>query len=61
MTFLCLLRAVQIAKGLLFDILLGQEGTPLQFLCMKGLSIDNLSDTAVLKMTRVNWCQLRRL
>jgi hypothetical protein len=61
MTFLCLLRAVQISKGLIFDILSGQEGTPLQFLHMKGLSIDNLSDTAALKMTHVNWCQLRCL
>jgi hypothetical protein len=28
---------------------------------VKGLSINNLSDTAALKMTRVNWCQLHCL
>jgi hypothetical protein len=58
MAFLGLLRAVRIAKGLLFDIPAGQEDAPKQFLCAKGLRIDNLSDTAALKMTRFNWSQL---
>jgi hypothetical protein len=61
MAFLGLLRAVRIAEGLLFDIPAGQEDTPIQFLLAKGLHIDNLSDTAELKMTHFNWSQLRCL
>ncbi len=61
MAFLGLLRAVQIAKGLLFDILVGQSDAPLQFSRAKGLCIDDLSNTAVLKMTRFNWSQLGHL
>jgi hypothetical protein len=61
MAFLGLLHAVRIAKGLLFDIPTGQSYAPLQFLRKKGLHIDNLSDTAALKMTRFNWSQLRCL
>jgi hypothetical protein len=56
--FLGLLQAVQIANGILFDIPLEQEDTPLQFLRVKGLRIDNLFNTAALKMTHFNWFQL---
>ncbi len=34
---------------------------PLTFAHAKGLGIDDLSDPAVIKMTRFNWSQLRRL
>jgi hypothetical protein len=61
MAFLGLLRTVRIAEGLLFDIPSGQSDAPLQFLRAKGLCIDNLSNTAALKMTRFNWSQLRCL
>ncbi len=56
--FLGLLRAIRVAKGVLFDIQPEQEDAPLQFTCRKGLGIDNLSDTAALKMTHFNWSQL---
>jgi hypothetical protein len=56
MSFLGLMHAIQIADGILFDILLEQEDTPLQFTRVKGLCIDDLSDTAGSKMTHFNWC-----
>jgi hypothetical protein len=61
MAFLGLLCAVRIAEGLIFDVPTGQSDAPLQFSRKKGLRIDNLSDTAALKMTRFNWSQLHRL
>jgi hypothetical protein len=54
MGFLGLLHAVQVVDDVLFDILLEQEEAPLQFTCGKGLCIDNLSDTAALKMTAID-------
>jgi hypothetical protein len=61
MNFLGLLHAIQVADAILFDIPLKQEEAPPQFTRRKGLRIDDLSDTAALKMTRFNWGQLRRL
>jgi hypothetical protein len=61
MGFLGLLHAARVVNSVLFDILLEQEEAPLQFTCRKGHRIDNLSDTAALKMTCFNWSQLRRL
>jgi hypothetical protein len=53
--------AIQVVDGILFDIPLEQEEAPLQVTCKKGLRIDDLSDTAALKMICINWSQLRRL
>jgi hypothetical protein len=61
MGFLGLLRAIQISDGILFDILAEQEDAPLQFTRAKGLLIDDLSNTAALKMTRFNWYHLHCL
>jgi hypothetical protein len=61
MGFLGLLHAVQVVDGILFDILLEQEEAPHQFNRGKGLRINNLADTAALKMTCFNWSQLRCL
>ena len=58
MSFLGLLHAVKVADGGLFDIPPEQNDAPLQFTRAKGLHIKNLSDMAVLKMTRFNRCQL---
>ena len=60
MSFLGLLRAVRVADGVLFDIPPEEEDAPLQFTCAKGLRIDDLSNTATLKLTCFNWCQLHR-
>jgi hypothetical protein len=59
--FLGLLHAIQVVNGVLFDIPLEQEEAPLQFTCGKGLRIDDLSDTAALKLMCFNWSQLCRL
>jgi hypothetical protein len=61
MGFLGLLHAIRVVNGVLFDIPLEQEEAPLQFTHGKVLHIDNLSDTAALKMTHFNWSQLRCL
>jgi hypothetical protein len=58
MALLGLLRAIQVADGVLFDIPLEQEEAPLQFTRRKGLCIDDLSNSATLKMTRFNWTAL---
>jgi hypothetical protein len=61
MAFLGLLCAIQVANGILFDIPPEQEDPPIQFTRVKSLRINNLSNTAVLKMTRFNLCQLHCL
>ena len=61
MSFLGLIRVVRVTDDILFDIPPEQEDVPLQFTHPKGIHINNLSDTAVLKMTHFNWCQLRHL
>jgi hypothetical protein len=58
---LVLLHAVRVVDGVLFNIPLEQEEAPLQFTCGKGVRIDDLSDTAALKMTRFKLSHLRRL
>ncbi len=59
--FLDLLHAVREVDSFLFDIPPEEEEAPLQFMHAKGLWIDDLSDIAAHKMTRFNWCQLKRL
>jgi hypothetical protein len=49
MGFLGMLRALQIADGVLFDILPDQEDAPLQCTCAKGLRINDLSNNAALR------------
>jgi hypothetical protein len=43
------------------NILPEQEDAPLQFTHAKGLCINDLPNTAALKMTHFNWCQLHCL
>jgi hypothetical protein len=54
MGFLGLLCAIRIANGILFDIPPEQEDTLLQFTHAKGLHINDLFNTAALKMTCFN-------
>jgi hypothetical protein len=61
MGFLGLLCALRVANGILFDISPNKEDAPLQFSHAKNLCIDNLSNTAALKMMHFNNSQLRCL
>ncbi len=61
MFFLHLLHVLWTADGILFDILPEQEDAPLQLTHAKGINIDDLFNTATLKMTRFNWCELHCL
>jgi hypothetical protein len=61
MAFLGLLRAIWVTDGILFNIPLEQKDVPLQFIRGNCLRINNIFDTAALKMTRFNWSQLHHL
>ena len=63
--FLGLLHAIRdvhsLCHSFLFDIAPEGGDAPIQFMCAKGLWIDDLSYMATMKMTCFNWCQLKRL
>ncbi len=61
MGFLGLLHALRVTDGILFVLPPNEEDTPLQFSYAKNLRINNISNTAALKMTHFSRSQLHCL